>query len=246
MDKIGSITASAQSIAMDVSDIGTVALMCSGTFAGVNCTFEASLDSTDGTTGTWFGIQALRSNANTIELVTGVLGAAPAYCWDIPVAGYKYIRVRSTAWTSGTQVWMMRGHAAAVESIPYIPTTITSSGTSTTTPAAPTTHTLASAATTNATSVKASAGTVYSLFVSNTSAAVKSLKMYNKASAPTVGTDQPIMTITVPATSQVSVDCGPLGVRFATGIALAMTGLATLADTTAVAVNDLESCVTYI
>jgi hypothetical protein len=39
--------------------------------------------------------------------------------------------------------------------------------------------------------VKASAGQVYSLFVSNINAAVRYLKLYNKASAPTVGTDVP-------------------------------------------------------
>src|SRR4051812_15077088 len=44
----------------------------------------------------------------------------------------------------------------------------------------------ASAATTNATSVKGSAGTVYGIQAFNTSGATKFLKLYNKASAPTV------------------------------------------------------------
>jgi len=55
-----------------------------------------------------------------------------------------------------------------------------------------------SAATTNATSAKASAGEVHVILATNTTATVKYLKLYNKASAPTVGTDTPILTIALP------------------------------------------------
>src|SRR5581483_5493004 len=51
-----------------------------------------------------------------------------------------------------------------------------------------------SAASTNATSVKASAGRLYQIHLCNTSAALKFVKFYNKASAPTVGTDTPVAT----------------------------------------------------
>jgi hypothetical protein len=55
------------------------------------------------------------------------------------------------------------------------------------------------AASTNATSLKASAGQAYSIDVFNVAAYPVYLKLYNKASAPTVGTDTPIATIPVPA-----------------------------------------------
>jgi hypothetical protein len=242
MDKTASITGSAQSIFMDVTDVGSVCLMCAGTFAGVNCTFEASLDSTDGIAGTWFGIQALRSNANLAEAVTGVLGAAPAYCWEVNVSAYKYLRIRSTAWTSGTQIWTMRGYDGAAEGIPCIPLTGYSN---TVTPLAPTSSFTASAASTNATVVKGSAGTVYHILATNQSAAAKSVKLYNKATSPTVGTDQPVATIQIPANSQVNAECGALGIRFGIGIAFAITGLPALGDTTAVAVNDVELTIAY-
>jgi hypothetical protein len=91
---------------------------CAGTFAGVNVTFEGSLNSTNGTDGNWFTVQAIRSNANTIETTTGVLAAAPAYAWELSVNALKYFRVRATAWTSGTQVWTMIPGTYATEPIP--------------------------------------------------------------------------------------------------------------------------------
>lgn len=98
----------------------------------------------------------------------------------------------------------------------------------------PSVSTLTTAATTNATSVKTAAGNVFSLDVSNTSATQMFLKLYNKTSAPTVGTDIPISTIPIPANSFQSYTFGRLGKRFAAGIAFALTGAITAADTTAV------------
>lgn len=100
---------------------------------------------------------------------------------------------------------------------------------------------LVSAASTNATSVKASAGTLYALLVVNLNAAVRYLKLYNKASAPTVGTDTPVATIPIPASTTgagVMVPLGP-GADFATGIALATTTGAADSDTGAVAANEI-------
>lgn len=98
-----------------------------------------------------------------------------------------------------------------------------------------------SAATTNATSVKASAGQVYGWYVSNINASPAYFKLYNKASAPTVGTDVPVMTITIPgnATGAGSNINWVHGIAFATGIAFAITTGATTADTGAVALNEV-------
>lgn len=94
------------------------------------------------------------------------------------------------------------------------------------------------AATTNATSVKASAGTVHSIDLYNAAATVKFLKLYNKASAPTVGTDTPVRTIALKPTDKTTITF-PKGLYFATGIALALTGAAADADTTALAAADV-------
>src|SRR6185437_1283442 len=60
---------------------------------------------------------------------------------------------------------------------------------------------LVSAATTNSTLVKNSKGQVYGWSIYNKSAATVFVKLYNKATAPTIGTDTPVFTIPVPAGS---------------------------------------------
>lgn len=87
-------------------------------------------------------------------------------------------------------------------------------------------------ASTNAAVVKASAGNLLEVSVSNVTATAIYVKLYNKATAPTVGTDVPILTIPAAANSVVAVPLGPVGKRFSTGIAIAATGVITAADAT--------------
>ena len=105
-------------------------------------------------------------------------------------------------------------------------------------------HTI-SAATTNATSVKGSAGTINMMSISNIATSKRYVKFYNKATAPTVGTDTPVWTVMVPPGETHDISCGPSGMRFSTGIAFATTALITVTDTTAVALNDLAICINY-
>lgn len=102
-----------------------------------------------------------------------------------------------------------------------------------------------SAATTNATSVKASAGQVYGWVLCNNAASAKFVKLYNRASAPTVGTDTPVMTIAVPANQTVLIEMNN-GIKFGTGIALAITGAYADADTTATAAGDVVAHLLYV
>lgn len=107
---------------------------------------------------------------------------------------------------------------------------------------------LISAASTNATSLKASAGTLYSLTAFNLNAAVRYLKLYNKASAPTVGTDTPVATFAIPASTTGAgfAISFPLGFDFSTGIAYATTTGAADSDTGGVAANEIFVVGTYI
>ncbi len=105
----------------DVSRASNVMMFCTGTFAGVNVTFEGSLEATGD--ANWFGVQAARTNANTVETTSGVLAAQPAYAWELSVNGLKRIRVRCTARTSGTQSWRFVLGTYATEPIPAIQTT---------------------------------------------------------------------------------------------------------------------------
>lgn len=99
---------------------------------------------------------------------------------------------------------------------------------------------LVSAGSTNATSVKGSAGQVYTVTASNTNAAVRYLKLYNKATAPTVGTDTPVQTIAIPPNGATGPQLGsPVGLSFSSGIAFALTTGAADSDTAAVAASEI-------
>ena len=249
----GNITGSAQTVVADVSRTSNITIYCTGTFAGANCTFEGSVDGTN-----YFGVQAVRTNANTIELTTGVLAAAPAYAWELSVNGLTNFRVRSTAFTSGTQVWRFQPAPYATEPIPAAQVTATQpiSGTVTATVAtttnipstaqgASTTHHAISAASPNATSVKAGAGVINNITLSNNTASAKFFKLFNLATAPTVGSSTPVATVMIPANDTISVGCGPFGIRLATGIAYSLTGLMPIADATALALNDVSVFINY-
>lgn len=100
---------------------------------------------------------------------------------------------------------------------------------------------LISAASTNATSVKASAGELGLIYAVNLNAAVRYLKLYNKASAPTVGTDTPVATLPIPASTTGAGFSLPIpeGLAFSTGIAYAVTTGYADADTGAVAAGEI-------
>ena len=94
--------------------------------AGGNFTFQGSVDSTDGSDGTWFTIQAVRTDANTVATTTGVLALAintgNAYAWELSVNAYQWLRVRSTAYTSGQYIVTIVRGTYATEPIPAIQT----------------------------------------------------------------------------------------------------------------------------
>lgn len=98
---------------------------------------------------------------------------------------------------------------------------------------------LTSAASTNSTLVSASARRLLKLTAVNSTAAVKFVKVYDKATAPTVGTDVPVLNLRVPARGKIVAEFkDPLG--FLLGIGFAITGLAVHTDTTAVGAADVR------
>jgi hypothetical protein len=121
-------------------------------------------------------------------------------------------------------------------------TAVTTAGT----PAAPATPLIInSAATTNGQLVLTGTSGLQALFASNTGAAAAFVKLYNKATAPTVGTDTPAMLIPVPAAvggvpGTVQISPGFNGYRFALGLGLAITGGSADSDTTAVAAGQVK------
>jgi hypothetical protein len=118
------ITANAQTFPIDVTTVSNIMVHCrvNPSVAGHNSTFEGSLNSTNGVDGNWFTVQAVRSNANTIETTTGVLATTPVYCWELSVNALKFFRIRTTAHTSGTMEWLIQRGSYATEPIPAIQT----------------------------------------------------------------------------------------------------------------------------
>ncbi len=102
-----------------------------------------------------------------------------------------------------------------------------------------------SQATTNATLVKASAGNLFALSVYNTSAAARFLKLYNRTSIPTVGTDIPVVTIPIAPGGFRDILLGDAGMLFATGIAYAITAAVADTDATATALDDVTGVLAF-
>ncbi|MGV9001915.1 MAG: hypothetical protein ACOH18_03075 [Candidatus Saccharimonadaceae bacterium] len=256
------ITTSGVSIVSDVSRASNVvfhvkntgsATMSAGAFS-----FEGSIDSSDGTNGTWFGIQAIRSNVNTIETATGTLSltvnAGMTYSWEASVNAYTYMRIRCTTSTTNlsTAFWTIQRGAYATEPIPGIQShavtgTVTTSLTSTTVnpivPATP--YFVNSLATTNGILILTGTSGLQAFYATNEGATVAYVKLYNKAAAPTVGTDIPEMTIPIPAAVSgvpgvYVLPIGFNGFRFALGLGIAITGAAVYTDTTAVSAGQVK------
>ena len=101
---------------------------------------------------------------------------------------------------------------------------------------------LISAATTNATVIKASAGTLGYVQASNINAAARYLKFYNKATAPVVGTDVPVHVWLIPgntAGAGTNIPIPSEGVNFSAGISFALTAGAADSDVAAVAASEI-------
>ena len=199
------------------------------------------------------------SNDGTNYVSTSILTQAGAVAatfnaagfWTTPVLG-RFLRLRlTTATTGGTTTLAVQGIPVAA-SIPLVSQpvnvtntvpvsgSLTSAGTTTNTPVTPTTTLTNSAATTNAANLKNSAGTVWSVVAYNASASPRYVKLYNLATAPTVGTTVPAMVLAVPATSTVQFDGGTNGIRFATGIGIGIVTGAADTDTTAPGASEVK------
>ena len=147
---------------------------------------------------------AVNTPANAFQLI-GLTGDQSAN-YTLTATGGSIMKACDYRIHSGTintfsrQAIELAAYTPAVsESMPVYMTINPSVLTTETTLITPTLSALTSAATTNATSVKTSGGTIYNIVASNTGAAAAYLKIYNKASAPTVGTDIPVHTCVIPA-----------------------------------------------
>jgi len=103
---------------------------------------------------------------------------------------------------------------------------------------------LIAAASTNGTSLKASAGELYGAAIYNNAAYPVYMKFYNLAAAPTVGTSTIVYEVPVQAGTEREVHSDE-GLAFSTGIAYALTKGIADTDATATAANDASMDLIY-
>jgi len=102
---------------------------------------------------------------------------------------------------------------------------------------------LVSAASTNPTVIKASAGTVNGWYIYNSNGSARKVAFHDIATTPTAGTGV-VMSLVIPPLSAANVSL-PDGITFTTGIAITtVTGLAD-SNSTAVSLNDLVINIFY-
>jgi hypothetical protein len=256
---IGKISANGETVSSRVEGFSSVILsMIATSLSGHSSIFEVSDDASvdpetgewDGSSGTWYQTRGQRSNTATIETGETTLASTPAYYRIIDVSSWKFFRVRATAHTSGAMTYRISHLATSVPTVANMGTqTLASStsiigdvvgGTRTTTGGlASIARLVSAAASTNATSAKASAGRVYKVYGYNASTSVRYLKLYNKASAPTVGTDTPVATIPLKPSDVFNIDFGLIGQYFSTGIGYALTTGSADSDTGALTAADV-------
>lgn len=220
------------------TNCSAVAVMVSGTYAGVTFAADISED------GTLFenGMQGFNSQS-AVTATSFSPGTNGIKRYVFPVNNAGYLRLRATAWTSGN----------ANIAVYALPTFASPTGIITTqavTLAAPTTGGLArsrllSAATTNATLVKSTAGQLYTIHGHNSAASDRYLKLYQKATAPIVGTDTPVETHVLKAGQPFRLDFTQYGNTFATGIAYAITANLPDNDTTAIGASEVVLVLHY-
>jgi hypothetical protein len=93
--------------------------------------------------------------------------------------------------------------------------------------------------------IKASAGQIYTGTFTNTNAAIRYLQIYNKASAGTLSTDTPVLTVPLPPNQCVMIDFDNLGGQFTTGISWQFTTDDIAIPTTAGATTDIHGFASF-
>lgn len=149
-------------------------------------------------------------------------------------------------------------NVAGTVAVSNFPATQPVSGTVTANPAiipgsGATPYHLISAASTNATSVKASAATLVMLTAINQASVMRYLKIFNKASAPILGTDVPVLNFPIPSNSGTATDGAgfviplpPIGVGLSNGLAFAITAGQADNDNTPVVAGDVVVDMSYV
>lgn len=231
----GSLAALNAQVLLQPADHDTLMFQVSGTFVGT-IVVEVSMDNT-----TWVALAGPQVLQN-VGTQSGQSAVTTVGIYSAGISAANYVRIRASAWTSGTAVITANtvdGPSMIALDAP-LPAGANLLGIVNTLPGVASAYKAISTAATIAAVVKASAGNLHELTVENYTATACYVKLYDKASAPLPASDIPVLTLYVaPGTTTIPVEYarefGVTGKRFATGIALGATAAAGNTDTTVLA-----------
>tara|TARA_R110000744_G_scaffold224233_2_gene342846 strand:+ start:61 stop:930 length:870 start_codon:yes stop_codon:yes gene_type:complete len=216
--------------AFNAQDYKFLSIQLTGTW-DATVTFEGSNNN-----ATYYPIATTDPSANA----TGQTTATTKRIVKVPVIT-RYIQARVSVYNSGTVSAVIFGHyeenssglistlgdiTLNAETTKKIGNVGLVSGTT------PSYQKFISATGLNPTSVKGSAANLSILNIVNGAATLRYFKLYNKASAPTVGTDVPLITITLPSGASNFTLPAFIGIDFSVGLAFACTLGVADSDTT--------------
>lgn len=229
-------TATGNGTVLAVTGYGTSTVQVTGTFSAT-ITFEGTTDGSN-----WHALSATQIGTTTIATTATTTGV-----YRLSVSGLTQIRARISAYTSGSVTAIGRAtnapfgpkviNAALAAGTASIGT-VQPGNTANTTPwlvslIPPTTGGvstcyLSSAASTNSTSCKASAGQLYNVRVINTTSTIYYLRLYNSSSAPTCSSATGFVeSIPIPHGSGAGAGVAnslTIGQTFGTGLGFCLTG----------------------
>lgn len=111
----GSITANTQRVAAAMARFNGASIYISGTYAGVNLSFEASFD--NGVSYT--AVTAVAINGSSVLTATGALTNAVA-AYEVYCPGATHVSARATSWTSGAQNVRIAPYTIAMDPNPVV------------------------------------------------------------------------------------------------------------------------------
>jgi hypothetical protein len=238
----GAIASAADYVELTVDGYASVAISATGNFGG-GLTPEYTINGT-----TWNVLYVASPVSNAAQSAfAGYL--SNGYNYQAAVAGFYKIRVRGSGAASGSsQITIRASYAPFAVSAVLGPSSMlafdVALGVRTYTSNAALRQKIISAASTNAASIKTSAGRVYGYVLANTSASWRYLKLFNKTTTPNLGVDTPTEVIPIPPGGVIEF-VNPIGVAHSLGIALAITAVAADLDATAISANDIVGTLIY-
>lgn len=243
----GSLGALNATTTLSLNGNAGVAADIRGTWVGT-ITFQGTVDGSN-----WITTAVIPAGSSS--QIASVTTTAATGAWVGNVAGMSQFRVQMTAYTSGTATVTLR--AMQVTGLVFnLPSGATTQGVTVTTGSnlfgdtglqyrpnatgAAGSFSILSPATPAGATIKGSAGRVIGCFLTNSAAALRSVKFYN-ATAVTMGTTAAAFEIDLPASGIGYFDL-PGGISFATGSMWAVTSAKGLTDNTAtgLAANDVS------